>query len=40
MPVSDKGSDIFLIPIDENNFALRVITEKGGEFIKPYEKYF
>jgi formate hydrogenlyase subunit 6/NADH:ubiquinone oxidoreductase subunit I len=38
-PVSEKGSDIFLIPIDENNFALRIITDKGREFIDPYSEY-
>jgi formate hydrogenlyase subunit 6/NADH:ubiquinone oxidoreductase subunit I len=39
-PVSEEGSDIFLIQLDENNFAVRVITDKGAEFIKPYDKYF
>ena len=38
-PVSEKGSDVFLIPLDENNFALRIITEKGKEFIEPYSEY-
>ncbi len=38
-PVSEKGSDIFLIPIDENNFAMRIVTEKGREFIEPYSGY-
>jgi len=38
-PVSEKGSDLFLVPLDENNFALRVVTEKGAEFIKDYGKY-
>ncbi len=38
-PVSEKGSDIFLIPIDNNNFALRIITDKGREFIDPYSEY-
>jgi sulfhydrogenase subunit beta (sulfur reductase) len=38
-PISSEGSDIFLIPLDENNFALRVITPKGEEFIKPFGKY-
>lgn len=38
-PVSEKGSDIFLIPLDENNFALRTITAKGEEFLEPYIKY-
>ena len=38
-PVSEKGSDLFLIPLDENTYALRIITEKGKEFIQPYSKY-
>jgi len=38
-PTTEKGSDIFLIPLDENNFVLRIISEKGKEFIKPYQKY-
>ena len=38
-PVSEKGSDIFLIPLDENNFAVRIITDKGKEFMEPYGKY-
>jgi sulfhydrogenase subunit beta (sulfur reductase) len=38
-PASEKGSDIFLIPIDENKFAVRIITEKGKEFIEPYSEY-
>ena len=38
-PVSEKGSDIFLIPIDENNFAIRIITEKGNNFIEQYSEY-
>jgi ferredoxin len=38
-PVSDKGADIFLVPLDENIYSLRVVTDKGGEFIKDYEKY-
>jgi ferredoxin len=35
-PTSMAGSDLFLIPIDVNNFALRIITPKGEELIKPY----
>ena len=38
-PVSEKGSDIFLIPLDENNYALRIITDKGKDFIEPYSGY-
>ena len=39
-PVSANGSDLFLVPLDENNYALRIITEKGNEFLKPYLKFF
>ena len=38
-PTSEKGSDLFLIPLDENTYAIRIITEKGKEFIQPYAKY-
>ena len=38
-PVSEKGSDLFLIPLDENRFALRIITEKGNEFINRYKEF-
>lgn len=38
-PVSETGSDIFLIPLDNENYALRIITEKGEKFITPYFKY-
>jgi ferredoxin len=38
-PATEKGSDIFLIPIDEQNFALRIVTNKGKEFIQSYMKY-
>jgi ferredoxin len=38
-PVSEEGSDLFLIPIDEDNFALRIVTEKGKEFIDPYSEF-
>jgi formate hydrogenlyase subunit 6/NADH:ubiquinone oxidoreductase subunit I len=38
-PVSEKGSDIFLIPLSENEYALRIITEKGREFMEPYFRF-
>ncbi|MBV6477385.1 MAG: Anaerobic sulfite reductase subunit A [Ignavibacteria bacterium] len=38
-PVSEKGSDLFLIPLDENTFAIRIVTEKGNEFLKPYTEF-
>ncbi|MCU0372264.1 MAG: 4Fe-4S dicluster domain-containing protein [Ignavibacteria bacterium] len=39
-PVSDKGSDIFLIPLDGTTFAARIVTEKGKEFVNKYAKHF
>ena len=39
-PVSDKGSDIFLIPLNENNYAVRIVTDKGKEFTEKYAKHF
>ncbi len=38
-PVTEKGSDLFLVPLDEKNFALQIVTERGKEFIQPYQKY-
>jgi ferredoxin len=38
-PASEKGSDLFLVPLDENTYAIRIVTEKGNEFIQPYAKY-
>lgn len=38
-PSTEKGSDLFLIPIDENTNAVKIVTEKGKEFIQPYAKY-
>jgi len=38
-PTSVEGSDIFLLPLDENNFAVRIVTEKGTNFLKSYENY-
>jgi len=38
-PVSEKGSDLFLIPLDEKRFALKIITEKGNEFIYRYKEF-
>lgn len=38
-PTTENGADIFLVPLAENNYAFRVVSEKGKEFIKPYEKY-
>ncbi len=38
-PISENGSDLFLVPLDENNYAIRIVTGKGKEFIQPYQKY-
>ncbi len=35
-PVSEKGSDIFLVPLDDKNFAVKIISKKGKEFLTPY----
>lgn len=39
-PVSEKGSDIFLIPLDESSYAVRIVTDKGKEFVEKYAKHF
>ncbi len=39
-PKSEKGSDLFLLPLDENSFAVKIVTEKGNELITPFSKYF
>lgn len=36
-PISEKGSDLFLIPISSNKFAVKIVSEKGKEFITPYQ---
>ncbi len=38
-PSEERGSDLFLIPLDENRYALKIVTDKGKEFIQPYAKY-
>lgn len=38
-PSTEKGSDIFLIPLNDQKYALRIVTEKGKEFIQSYYKY-
>ena len=39
-PVSERGSDLFLVPLDENNFAVRIVTGKGKELIGEYSQFF
>ncbi|HZW40004.1 MAG TPA: 4Fe-4S dicluster domain-containing protein [Ignavibacteriaceae bacterium] len=37
---STKGSDIFFSTVDDNNFEVQVVTEKGKKFIEVNKKYF
>lgn len=39
-PTDSKGSDIFLVKLDDSNFAALVVTEKGNQLIKNYSQYF
>jgi ferredoxin len=39
-PVSTDGSDLFLIPLANDNFGVRIISDKGKELISKYESYF
>jgi ferredoxin len=39
-PVSEKGSDLFLILINENNFAFKVVTKKGEKFVVDHKNIF
>ena len=39
-PVSTKGSDIFMITLPDDKFAMRIVTDKGKQFIEKYSKYF
>lgn len=32
-PLSENGSDIFLLPLNDNKYLLKAITEKGKDFI-------
>jgi ferredoxin len=32
-PLSENGSDIFLIPLNENKYLIKEVTEKGEDFI-------
>ena len=38
-PTAETGSDLFLVPLSDKNFALKAISEKGKEFIKPFGNY-
>lgn len=39
-PVTEKGSDLFLIPLDENKFACKIVTEKGEKFAGDHKNIF
>jgi sulfhydrogenase subunit beta (sulfur reductase) len=39
-PTGTDGSDLFLIPLENGSYGVKIITEKGGEFIKPYLQLF
>ena len=39
-PVSEIGSDIFLIPIDDKKYLVKTVTDKGKEFISTNKNYF
>jgi len=38
-PTSEAGSDLFLVPLDEKNYALKIVSDKGKEFIQPFTNY-
>jgi ferredoxin len=39
-PESEKGSDIFLVPLEDGSFLAKAVTEKGSEFVKENSKFF
>jgi len=38
-PASETGSDLFLVPLDDKNYALKIVSDKGKEFIQPFMNY-
>ena len=38
-PISEAGSDLFLVPLDDKNFAMKIVSEKGKDFIQPFSNY-
>jgi formate hydrogenlyase subunit 6/NADH:ubiquinone oxidoreductase subunit I len=38
-PTSEAGSDLFLIPLDDKNYAMNIVSEKGNEFIQPFMNF-
>ncbi len=39
-PVSETGSDIFLVRLSDAQFAARAVTDKGIQFVKKYSQLF
>lgn len=39
-PTSEAGSDLFLVPLDDKNYSLKIVSEKGKEFIQPFMNFF
>jgi len=38
-PSATAGSDLFLVPLDEKDWAVRIVTPKGAEFLRPFERF-
>jgi sulfhydrogenase subunit beta (sulfur reductase) len=38
-PASESGSDLFLVPLADDSFALRVVTEKGAALLATFEDH-
>jgi ferredoxin len=36
-PDSEKGSDLFLVPLNDNEYLLKLITEKGKKFLQEFQ---
>lgn len=39
-PVSNVGSDLFMVKISDDSFSTIVVTDKGRQFIESYKNYF
>jgi sulfhydrogenase subunit beta (sulfur reductase) len=35
-PTGEQGSDVFLVPLEDGSFAVRAVTPKGEEFLRPF----
>jgi ferredoxin len=38
-PASEAGSDLFLVPLDDKNYEMKIVSDKGKEFIQPFMNY-